>query len=234
MKRLGSTLRRVGMIGLAAVIASGCGGGDDAAVTPSTSPSTPPTPDANSGQSLTGDAGAAGAAGSETPGSVTAEIPDLKGGDVGGGLAAPKGGGSLFSPGATESNGQSEITPDSGAGSFDGGFSEGTTSFPTPNTDAPTVDASPTFGSARIYVDGVIHTVGIGEAFPKAAPVFRLLEIASGNIEVQLIAGEFTTGGGDGVMLDKGELVSLVNASEQLTYRIKYLRPISGSSGITM
>jgi hypothetical protein len=71
-------------------------------------------------------------------------------------------------------------------------------------------------------------------AFPKDNPVFRLLSINASNVEVELIAGEFTTGGGSGVVLDKGELVSLVNASEQLTYRVKYLRPIASTDSIDL
>jgi hypothetical protein len=57
--------------------------------------------------------------------------------------------------------------------------------------------------------------------------------VTANDIEIELIAGEFTSGGGVGTVLDKGELVSLVNSSEQLTYRIKYLRGIASTDSIS-
>jgi hypothetical protein len=35
------------------------------------------------------------------------------------------------------------------------------------------------------------------------------------------------------VFLDKGDLVSLVNSSELVTYKVKYLRPIVDTDGIS-
>jgi hypothetical protein len=62
--------------------------------------------------------------------------------------------------------------------------------------------------------------------------VFRLLSVNGSSIEVELVAGEFTSDGGDGTFLDKGDLVSFVNASEQVTYKVKYLRPIVKTDGL--
>jgi hypothetical protein len=57
--------------------------------------------------------------------------------------------------------------------------------------------------------------------------------VEAGSIEIQLVAGEFTSGGGNGVFLDKGQPVSLVNASEQVTYTVRYIRPITDTSGFS-
>lgn len=242
MKYRNRTLRTIGLLGAATVIAAGCGGGDDATAPTTPAPTPTPTPSTGANGAVVGDPGAGGATGAmggtgtgaEPAPAATAEIPDLSGGNVGGGLSAPSGGDGLFTAQASEGGASAPSDPsvDSGLG---GGFPPSGTplSSQTPDTSSPE-PPKPEYGSAKIYVDGVVHTVGVNETFPKAAPVFRLTEISGGSIELELIAGEFTSGGGDGVLLDKGELVSLVNASEQLTYRVKFMRPISGSSGITM
>jgi hypothetical protein len=215
------TLRTLGVLGAAVIIAAGCGGGDDFGGDAGTV-----VPDADSGAGLVGEGGQ-DLDGDGIPDTVpsaqlgaTATIPDLSGGEIAGGLSAPSGAAPLFEPGAVksiESENEGETTKDDAEA---------------PKATEPP-PAAPIYTGARIYVDGVIHEVSKSGAFPKDSPVFRLLSISSRSIEVELIAGEFTSGGGSGVFLDKGELVSLVNASEQLTYRVKFLRPISGATGIS-
>jgi hypothetical protein len=210
------TLRTLGVLGVAAIIAAGCGGDDEFVADPGAPVPTPGTGLVAEGQDLDGD-GVPDAAPSAQLG-ATASIPDLTGGEIAGGLSAPSGAASMFEPGAVES--------------IESGSDDATKGAEVPKATEP-VPAAPTYTGARIYVDGVIHEVTKSGAFPKESPVFRLLSISSRSIEVELIAGEFTSGGGSGVFLDKGELVSLVNASEQLTYRVKFLRPLSGATGIS-
>lgn len=224
------SLTTLGVIGIAALVATGCGGGDDAAVV-DTGTAPVPTPvddgsgaavgDGTAGQDLDGD----GIPDAQPLGDLgaTASIPDLSGGDVGGGLSSPSGTSPVFEASAVDGDDLVDTVKD-------GKTSDSATTIETPKDAAPT---APVFASAKIYVDGMTHDVEKGDAFPKDNPVFRLISITAGNIEIELIAGEFTSGGGSGVLIDKGELVSLVNASEQLTYRVKYMQPVKGDSGIT-
>ncbi|MCB0879130.1 MAG: hypothetical protein KDC46_09150 [Thermoleophilia bacterium] len=224
---------RIGAIVLVAttsIIVAGCGGSDvpadTGAVTPTPAPNaTNPTvgdPNATAGQDLDGDGipDADPNAGATDLG-ATATIPDLSGGDIGGGLGAV---------GATPIFDAAAVSPDDLPKDESSESTTTTTDTAVPTT---TPEASTFFG-AKISIDGVVSDVAKGDAFPDDNPVFRLLSVTGSNIEIELIAGEFTAGGGSGVLIDKGEEVSLVNASEQLTYRITYLRGIKDDSGITL
>jgi hypothetical protein len=227
------TTRTIGILLAAALVAAGCGGGgDDAAVADG---GVTPDPAVDAMQTPVGD-GAVGAAPQVDANGMpidptvgdgglgaTAEIPDLSGGDIGGGLGAVDST-PIFSAAAVDSTEFAEANKDSAEESL-------ADSAPATETQKP---AAPTYGGARFSVDGIVVSVDKNGAFPKDNPVFRLLSINASNVEVELIAGEFTTGGGSGVVLDKGELVSLVNASEQLTYRVKYLRPIASTDSIDL
>lgn len=219
------SLTALGVVGIAALVAAGCGGGEEPI--PADAGAVPAPIDGTGGvtglegQDLDGD-GIPDAQAQSADLGATASIPDLSGGDVGGGLSSPSGNAPVFEATAVDGDELAAETKD-----------EETI---TPVETGPIEDTkpeAPSFSSAKIYVDGIIHDVEQGDAFPSDNPVFRLLTINSGNIEIELIAGEFTSGGGSGVLIDKGELVSLVNASEQLTYRVKFMRAVKGDSGIT-
>jgi hypothetical protein len=64
--------------------------------------------------------------------------------------------------------------------------------------------------------------------------VFRLVSVTATTAEIELVAGEFTSGGSIGTVLDKGQVVSLVNASEQVTYKVKFESPIASGSGLSL
>ena len=232
MTRARTTIRTVGLLGAAVLIAAGCGGGE---TPPATSATPAPAPDPNAPTVADPNAPAAtvdpvtglpvdpALAGTEVPGATTASVPDLSGDDVAGGLGSTESS-PLFVPGAIDTQKAKEaIEAEEKAGE---GVDEGAK---TPEKTEPAV----VFSGAKIYVDGIVHDVNENGSFPKGNPVFRLLSVSAADIEIELIAGEFTSGGGVGTVLDKGELVSLVNSSEQLTYRIKYLRPITSTDGIT-
>lgn len=215
-----SKLFTLATMACAALLIAGCGGSDEASTPPvvtpdSSTPSTPATGDQNGLVSGT-TAGADGSAtGALNTGGVQAEVPKLKGDRLRGtgmsgkngsftALASnPDAGGDLMTP----------VTPDT---------PEPTT--PTmPEMPTPSVPA-PTYTGATIYVNGKTHSVNKGDSFPKDNPVFTLVSISESSIELELVSGEFTSGGGSGVFLDKGSLTSLVNSSEQVTYKVKYLR----------
>ena len=230
------TTRKIGILFAAALVAAGCGGGGDV-VAPDADVS--PAPGADATQPTVGDTGLDGsvpqldangqpialdpnAAGGGL--GATAEIPNLAGGDIGGGLGAVDST-PIFSPGAVTAEQASQR-----------GNGEAKAEDPKldPAVSTPAAPTAPAYAGARFSVDGIVVVVDKNGAFPKDNPVFRLLSINASNVEVELIAGEFTTGGGSGVVLDKGELVSLVNASEQLTYRVKYLRPVASTDSISL
>lgn len=238
MTRARTTIRTVGLLGAAAFIAAGCGGGDvppatDASPVPGTNEDGTPIADPNAVDPATGlpiDPAAldpvtglpvdpAGA----VPGAATASVPDLSGDDVAGGLGSTESN-PIFLPGAIDTEKAKEAFEEDAKD--DSATGDGT------KVDTPKEPAV-VYSGAKIYVDGIVHDVNENATFPKSNPVFRLLDVTAGDIEIELIAGEFTSGGGVGTLLDKGELVSLVNSSEQLTYRVKYMRPITASDTIS-
>lgn len=101
-----------------------------------------------------------------------------------------------------------------------------------PGVDPPKPKPAPViYAGAKMYVDGMIHAVQKNGTFPKGNPVFRLISVSAASVEIELVAGEFTAGGSIGTILDKGQIVSLVNASEQVTYKVKYITPIEAGAG---
>lgn len=218
-----------------AFVLAGCGGGGDPGAGDPAAGGTP-TPDAGAGTSTVANPGATGTTGAVDPvtglpatdsngtsdGGTTATVPDLVGSNVAG-LEPVTGNTPLFDPNAIseEQLNQQQKDGATGAGS--------TTTTETQTETKPTV----TYTGAKIYVDGITHTVNRNGTFPKGNPVFRLLSVSGSSIEIELVAGEFTSSGGDGTFLDLGDMVSLVNASEQVTYRVKYLRPITATTGVT-
>ncbi len=232
MARPRNAFRTVGVLGAAALVAAGCGGGDAATTsTPPTTPSTPSGTDgsatvsdpANPGQDLDGDGTPdADLAAAGTDLGATASIPSLDGDQIGGGLDSTEASPVFSARAITESGTDSSTDPL-------------TPTVPTVTTPAVGSSSSSSssavrYSGAKISIDGVVHDVNRNGTFPEGSPAFRLLAVRGGSIEIELIAGEFTAGGGSGVVLDKGEEVSLVNASEQVTYRVTYLRPIQDDS----
>lgn len=207
-------IRPLALLSCTALVAVGCGGEEAPAVDPG---ATGPAPGVTDTAPLVG----GGAPDTAAP-SASAKLPDLKGGDVNGKGIGGSGGG-LFdalavSPQALGDENTVPVTPTTPV----------MPTTPVPTTPTPTL-AAPTFTGAAIYVDGTVYNVEKGDSFPNDEPIFKLVGVSAGAIELELVAGEFTSGGGDGVFLDKGDLVSLVNASEQVTYKVKFLRATEGA-----
>lgn len=223
MSRARRPLQIAAVMGAAMLVATGCGGAEetvppvDGSATPGAT--TPGVLDADTGAApavdpVTGlpiDPANAGAG-------ATATVPELVGDDVAGGLA-PVGSGANFDALAVSRDELGELEKDEEEVKEE--------------AKAEDTAAAVSLTGAKIYVDGIVHSVDRDGTFPKGNPVFRLLSVTDVDIEIALVAGEFTTSGGDGTYLDKGDMVSLVNASEQVTYRVKYLRPIAGESGVS-
>ena len=230
MTRARTTIRTVGLLGAAALVAAGCGGGE---TPPATTPTPAPGATSPDGTTVVDPAAAVDPAtglpvdpaATAGAGAATASVPDLSGDDVAGGLGSTESS-PLFLPGAIDTEKAEEL------------FKENEKAEDDPATgDTPTIvepkAPAVVFSGAKIYVDGIVHDVNTNSTFPKGNPVFRLLSVTASDIEIELVAGEFTSGGGVGTVLDKGELVSLVNSSEQLTYRVKYLRGVAGTDAIS-
>ncbi|MBC7462578.1 MAG: hypothetical protein H7287_14580 [Thermoleophilia bacterium] len=151
--------------------------------------------------------------------SVTATIPSLNGDDISGGIGAMSAT-DVFAPAGLDSQAASALlTPKT----------ETTPTAPTGSTTTATQEAV-TYTGAVIYVNSKTYTVAKNGTFPAGKPVFRLISVASDSIEIALIAGEFTGDGGDGLFLDKGDLVKLLDQSENITYKTKFLRPLVDAS----
>lgn len=217
---------RVAVVLAAGVLASACGGGEDAATdgampTPGsqTPGSTVADPAATTPADTTGldGQGLDGTGLDEGVADQAAAVPELVGDDVGGGFDAI-GDSPLFEPRAATGESIAADEKDT-----------------TETTDTTTTEKAPAtkYSGAQIYVNGTVHRVTIGGSFPKSNPVFELVDVNARDIEISLVAGEFTSDGGNGTFLDLGSLETILNASEQLTYKVKYLRPIVASDAVS-
>jgi hypothetical protein len=221
------------LVGTAAIIA-GCGGAaveSPADVTPTPDTSASGATVAGTTNPVTSSTLAGGAAavdpttGAPIAGATgaTATIPKLAGDDVSGSLS----GGvtkDIFAPAAVDSS-----TADVSAGVTD--TTATSTATNPPEITPPTTTAAAQLIGATIYVNGKTYTVKTNGTFPVGAPIFRLVSVDAGSIEISLLAGEFTGDHSDGLFLDKGDLKSLVDASADITYKVKFLRALADTSG---
>lgn len=207
-----------------ALVAAGCGGAPEA-----------PAGDVG-GNAPTG-------AGTGAPGGADPLVNGAPGGTATPDGAAPNTGGVVARvPDVSAESLQGKGLSGSGGGLFDALAvdpssiqSQEQTPLPTtPTTDMPTTPSTPVpsvvFSGAKIYVDGMTYDVNKGDSFPEDNPLFKLTSVTASAIELELVAGEFTDGGGTGTVLDKGDLVGLLNASEAKTYKVKFVRAIEGAS----
>lgn len=232
MKRV-TKMRSVGLLLAIGLVAAGCGGApvEDPAAAGT------PTPDAGATGTPVADPNAApvdpAAAGTgaidpvtglpvtDTSGlSATATIPEVSGGDVSGGLGAVGGSDVFAAAGLDQGEAAKLLAPKE-----DKTDDVATGTDTTAETAKPTVPAV-VYNAAVIYVNGKTYTVPKSGTFPTAAPVFRLISIDKDSVEISLLAGEFTGDGSDGLFLDQGDLVKLLDQSANITYKTKYLRPV--------
>ncbi|MCW2955144.1 MAG: hypothetical protein JWO69_13, partial [Thermoleophilia bacterium] len=152
---------------------------------------------------------------------------DLSGGDVGAALGAVTDG-----PLAPRANDTPAESPTKSTGTTPGNETDTTPGSTTPGslTESATVSA---YSGAVISIDGIVYSVTKNGTFPKTNPFLRLVSVTATSVELSLIAGELTTSGAQAFYLDKGRAVGLLNASEQVTYKVRFVRPVENSSGIT-
>ncbi|MCW2949762.1 MAG: hypothetical protein JWN41_775, partial [Thermoleophilia bacterium] len=230
MVRARRILTSFGIVLSAAALAAGCGGAPEAA-TPTPAPATPaPAPDpSGSTVAATTATDANGQPINATGLGAAATVPNLAGDDVKGGVTGADNT-NVFAAGAVSGDDAAGAPADTTtppasetAGTGAGPTTTGSTTSPKPEALALT--------GAVIYVNGKTYSVTTNGTFPMGSPVFRLVSVDAGSIEVSLLAGEFTGDHSSGLILDKGDLKSLVDASANLTYKVKYLRGIVDTSG---
>lgn len=89
-----------------------------------------------------------------------------------------------------------------------------------PTTEPPAEETAAT--GATISVNGISEEVKIGDAFPKANPLFRLASIKDGIAKIT-IAGGSLQDGAEAVSLTKDEPLTLMNTADGTKYVIRLL-----------
>jgi hypothetical protein len=82
--------------------------------------------------------------------------------------------------------------------------------------------ASAAASAAKISINGVAETVKVGAEFPKADPLFRLVEIKDGVARIG-IAGGSLEDGSETVALRKGKTLTLMNTADGTRYVLKLI-----------
>jgi hypothetical protein len=93
------------------------------------------------------------------------------------------------------------------------------TSQPTQQTSARTLTGT---GVATIAVNGKSETVRVGESFPRANPVFKLVSLARGAANIGIANGAYTSGAHT-VRLSSGHALTLVDTADGIRYRLRLL-----------
>jgi hypothetical protein len=86
-------------------------------------------------------------------------------------------------------------------------------------TSARTLASS---GVATIAVNGKSETVRVGKSFPSANPVFRLVSLAHGSVNIGIANGSYTSGA-QTVRLSSGRSLTLVDTASGVRYTVRLL-----------
>jgi hypothetical protein len=92
-------------------------------------------------------------------------------------------------------------------------------SQPTQQTSARTLTGT---GVATIAVNGKSESVRVGESFPRANPVFKLVSLARGAANIGIANGAYTSGAHT-VRLSSGHALTLVDTADGIRYRLRLL-----------
>jgi hypothetical protein len=104
-----------------------------------------------------------------------------------------------------------------------------TTAAPKPKETAPTKAVKPTPfiaappnppNAALIEMNGQRQIVGIGDSFPAAAPLFKLVALEKRSIQIGVFAGSFSSGDPT-LAVKKGHKITLVNQFDGTHYVLK-------------
>ena len=77
-------------------------------------------------------------------------------------------------------------------------------------------------GVATIQVNGTSETVRVGQSFPSANPVFKLVSVANGAANIGIASGSYTSGA-QTVRLTGGHLLTLVDTADGVRYKLRLL-----------
>jgi hypothetical protein len=115
--------------------------------------------------------------------------------------------------------------PDAGTG----GATGGTAKPPTGGSTGGSTGGGTTGGSsgdaytkAKLEVNGVSEVVAEDGTFPESDPIFKLVKVTKGGIELGLVSGEFNAGD-QTIAVKKGKTVTLVSQPDGLRYVIKLI-----------
>jgi hypothetical protein len=114
---------------------------------------------------------------------------------------------------ASASSSSSSSAPSSGSGTA--------TSSPPPvqQTSVRTLTGT---GVATIAVNGKSEIVRVGQSFPSANPVFKLVSLAHGAANIGIANGSYTSGAHT-VRLSNGRALTLVDTADGIRYRLRLL-----------
>jgi hypothetical protein len=82
---------------------------------------------------------------------------------------------------------------------------------------------------ARFRVNGQGLTVGVGQGFPAAAPVFRLTSLRTGAVQIAVIGGTFANGAKT-ITVSRGHSVTLVNRATGVRYVVSFDAPATAGA----
>ncbi len=118
------------------------------------------------------------------------------------------------------------------------GTAGGTTGSPGGTGNPPTVAALPTF--ATLIVNGHIQKLTLKDAFPKADPIFVLVNLKGDTARIGVAGGAFTAG--NTILIQIGKKVTLMNTTTGQRYVVKLvyvggtpetIAPFSGGNATT-
>jgi hypothetical protein len=93
---------------------------------------------------------------------------------------------------------------------------------PASSTTTPTSSAAAQATSAKIMVNGVAETVGVGTQFPASDPTFTLIGLTSSSAKIGIAGGSLESGS-SAVTLKKGTPLTLMNTADGTRYVLRLI-----------
>jgi hypothetical protein len=77
-------------------------------------------------------------------------------------------------------------------------------------------------GAARIAINGRVQLVRIGQSFPSANPLFKLVASSHGVARIGIASGSYASGA-NSVSLVAGRTLTLVDSADGIRYQLRLL-----------
>jgi hypothetical protein len=77
-------------------------------------------------------------------------------------------------------------------------------------------------GAARISVNGRVELVKVGASFPSASPLFKLVSVSRGIVQIGIANGSYSSGART-VRLGTGRTLTLVDTADGIRYRLRLI-----------